>query len=148
MKTALILAFILLQAAGLCPAQPAPSPVLGSWQVEVSFSNGEHRSLHFEARAPGEGSLLAVVSAPAQAGSTEQALATWSHYGQNSITISGPVTFPLGNVGLKPGTLVLTGEYGADGTITGEAKFFPLTQDKVDVRPSKIGTFKAVRGIR
>ena len=61
--------------------------------------------------------------------------------------ISGPVQFPLGNVGLDRGTLVLKGKLGTDGSITGEARFFPIDQNPSDptAKPSKSGTFKATR---
>ncbi len=60
---------------------------------------------------------------------------------------SGPVEFPLGNVGRDAGTLVLKGKFGTDGAITGEAIFFPVDQDPKDpkARPSKSGSFKAIR---
>ena len=60
---------------------------------------------------------------------------------------SGMVEFPLGNVGRDAGTLVLKGKFGTEGSITGEAMFFPLDQDPKDpkARPSKGGSFKAIR---
>ncbi len=61
---------------------------------------------------------------------------------------SGPVQFPLGNVGIDRGILVLKGKLGTAGEITGEAKFFPLGQAPAEPKstPSKRGTFKAIRG--
>ena len=47
----------------------------------------------------------------------------------------------VGNVGRDPGTLVFKGKFETDGSIGGEMEFSPLLGD----RPSKHGTFKAVR---
>ncbi len=65
-----------------------------------------------------------------------------------SITFVGPVQFPLGNVGIDRGTLLLKGKLGENGEMTGEAKFFPPDQlpDEPKSTPSKIGIFKAIRG--
>jgi hypothetical protein len=61
--------------------------------------------------------------------------------------LSGPVEFPLGNIGRDPGTLVFKGKFGIDGAIKGTAEFFRLDQDPNDpkAKPSKSGSFKAVR---
>ena len=38
----------------------AQSPnVIGTWNVEITFANDEHRSVRFDARADGKGSLVA-----------------------------------------------------------------------------------------
>lgn len=68
--------------------------------------------------------------------------------GDGSITFAAPVQFPLGNVGIDRGTLILKGKTGANGEIIGEAEFFPLGQEPVEPKstPSKSGTFKAIRG--
>ena len=57
------------------------------------------------------------------------------------MTFSGPVEFMLGNVGRDAGTLVFKGKFETADLITGEVEFSPL----VGERPSKHGTFKAVR---
>ena len=72
--------------------------------------------------------------------------ATWIQGDEGSLTVSGPVEFPLGNVGRDAGTLVLKGKFGTEGTITGGATFFRLDQDPKDPKasPSKSGRFKAI----
>ena len=73
--------------------------------------------------------------------------AKWIQGDEGSVTFSGPVEFPLGNVGRDAGTLVLKGKFGTEGSITGGATFFRLDQDPKDpkARPSKSGSFKAIR---
>ena len=57
------------------------------------------------------------------------------------MTFSGPVEFLIGNVGRDAGTLMCKGKFESADLISGEAEFFPSVGD----RPSKHGTFKAVR---
>jgi hypothetical protein len=67
--------------------------------------------------------------------------AKWTTGEQSSVTFSGPVEFPIGNVGRDPGTLMLNGKFETSDTITGDVEFAPV----VGERASKHGTFKAVR---
>jgi hypothetical protein len=57
------------------------------------------------------------------------------------VTFSGRVEFLIGNVGRDAGTLTCKGKFETADLITGEADFSPLMGE----RPSKLGTFKAVR---
>ena len=57
------------------------------------------------------------------------------------MTFSGPVEFLLGNVGRDAGTLTCKGKFETADLISGEVEFSPSVGD----RPSKHGTFKAVR---
>ena len=65
----------------------------------------------------------------------------WTQGEGNSVTFSGAVEFPIGNVGRDPGTLVFKGKFETASLITGQVEFSPLVGDA----PSKIGTFKAIR---
>ena len=67
--------------------------------------------------------------------------AKWSRGEGNSVTFSGPVEFMIGNVGRDAGTLVFKGKFETESLIAGEVEFSPLVGD----RPSKSGTFKAIR---
>ncbi len=67
--------------------------------------------------------------------------AKWTRGEGNSVTFSGPVEFLIGNVGRDAGTLTFKGKFETSDLITGEVEFSPL----VGERPSKHGTFKAVR---
>src|SRR5205823_267838 len=126
-------------SAGLTQAQP-PN-MIGSWKVEITFPNGDNRSLRFEAQAAGKGSLLLV---DARSNSWEPAKpseAKWTLGAENAVTFSGAVEFPIGNVGRDPGTLVCKGKFETENLITGEVEFSPLVGD----RPSKSGKFRAIR---
>ena len=67
--------------------------------------------------------------------------AKWSQGDQKSVTFSGPMEFPLGNVGRDAGMLVFKGKFETESLITGQVEFSPLVGDG----PSKSGTFKAIR---
>jgi hypothetical protein len=140
-----LILFAQIFGAGLCNAQS--SDFIGVWKAEVIFGNGERRSLRFEVRDSGKGSYLPLVPRPNQGGSSEPSLAEWTRNEDQSLRISGPVQFPLGNVGLERGTLLLKGKLGADGSITGEATFFTVDQQPAGPtgKPSKRGTFRASR---
>lgn len=145
-RTAFI--FILCtQLAAICVSQTPAKKLIGSWKIEVTFSNGQVRSCRFDARPSGQGSLTVLVPPQVGADLKEPAPAEWSQRDNDSVTIFGAVQFPVGNVGLERGTLVLEGKFGPDGSIAGEAKFFSADQDAKDpqAKPSKNGTFKATR---
>ena len=115
--------------------------MIGSWKVEITFPNGDNRSLRFEAQEAGKGSLL-LVDAKANAwGTAKPSEAKWTRGSENTVTFSGAVEFPLGNVGRDPGTLVCNGKFETENLITGEVDFSPAIGD----RPSKSGTFRAIR---
>lgn len=145
-RTALVLIAI-SHIAGVSLSQAHSSNVIGSWRVEITFSNGQTHFCRFEARPSGQGSLVALVPPQIGAGPNEPATAEWTQRNQDSISFSGPVQFPLGNVALERGTLVLEGTFGTDGSITGAVRFFSADQDPKDpqVKPSKSGTFKAIQ---
>ena len=138
-------ALILMAVVQTCIAalSHAQSPaMIGSWRVDIMFANGESRSLRFDAHGGGEGSLRLLdprsnVSGPG----SKPSEAKWTLGKGNSVTFSGPVEFPLGNVGRDPGTLVFKGKLERETSITGEVDFSPL----IGEQPPKHGTFKAVR---
>jgi hypothetical protein len=120
----------------------AESPnVIGRWNIEITFPNDEHRSLRLDAQDGGKGTLLLVDPKARVWGSTTPSEAKWTRSDDNSVTFSGAVEFMLGNVGRDAGTLVFKGKFDKADLITGEVEFSPLVGD----RPSKHGTFKAVR---
>ncbi len=109
------------------------------------FENGVSHTLRLETRDSGKGSFQLVDPISKVWGFSKPSEAKWTEGDQGSMTFSGPMEFPLGNVGRDAGTLVLKGKFGTKGSITGEAKFFQLDQDPKDAKPSKSGTFKATR---
>jgi hypothetical protein len=120
----------------------ADSPnFIGKWNVEITFANEEHRSVRFETQGEGKGTLELLDPRAKVWGSATSSEAKWSRDEGNAVTFSGPVEFLLGNVGRDAGTLVCKGKFETADSITGEAEFFPQVGD----RPSKHGTFKAVR---
>jgi hypothetical protein len=148
MKEAPALILILVALTCCAASSQAASPSLaGSWKVDVAFPNGETRSLHFDARGSGKGSFLPLDPRSSLAETAEPSEAKWTQSDKGSVTFSGPVEFPIGNVGRDRGTLLLKGKFGGEDSITGEAAFFPLGQDSASpkARPSRSGTFKAIR---
>ena len=137
----LILALIVNTCCSMLAEAQSPN-VIGTWKVEITFGNEEHRSLRFEAQGVGKGTFLLLDPAARVWGGTKPSEAKWSRGEGNSVTFSGPVEFMLGNVGRDAGTLVFKGKFETPDLITGEVEFSPLVGD----RPSKHGTFKALRG--
>ena len=120
----------------------ADSPnVTGSWKIEITFANDQHRFLRFDAQNDGKGSLTVTDAQSKVWGGAKPSEAKWTPGEGNSVTFSGPVEFLIGNVGRDAGTLTLKGKFDNPDLITGEAEFSPLVGDG----PSKLGTFKAVR---
>lgn len=120
----------------------AESPnVTGSWKVEIIFANEQHRFLRFDAQNEGKGTLAVTDPKSKVWGGAKPSDAKWTRDEGNSVTFSGPVEFLIGNVGRDAGTLTFKGKFETPDSITGEVEFSPLIGD----RPSKHGTFKAVR---
>ena len=105
----------------------AQSPnMIGSWKVDITFTNGESRSLRFDAQGAGKGSFLLLDPRLKVWGPAKPSVASWTQGEGNSVTFSGPVEFLLGNVGRDAGTLVFKGKFETDGSIRGEVEFSPL----------------------
>ena len=136
-------AFVLLFAAQMCcvPLSHAQSPsVLGKWNIEITFGDGTKHSFQFEAQSQGKGTLLLLDPRAKAWGAPTSFGATWS-MDKDSVTVSAPVEFMLGNVGRDAGTLTCKGKFETSDSISGDAGLSPSVGD----RPSKHGTFKAVR---
>ena len=120
----------------------ADSPnVTGSWKIEITFANDQHRFLRFDAQSEGKGTLTVTDAQSKVWGGAKSSEAKWTHDEGNSVTFSGPVEFLIGNVGRDAGMLTFKGKFETPDSITGEVEFSPL----VGERPSKHGTFKAFR---
>ena len=120
----------------------ADSPTVnGSWKIDVTFANDQHRFLRFDAQNEGKG-ILAVTDPQSKVwAGAKPSEAKWTLGEGNSVTFSGPVEFLIGNVGRDAGTLTLKGKFASPDSIAGEVDFSPLVGDG----PSKHGTFKATR---
>jgi hypothetical protein len=133
---------ILMIVVEMCcgaPAQAQSPNMIGRWNVEIIFADGNKRSLRFDAQDGGKGTLLVLDPKLKVWGPGKPSEAKWTREDQNSVTFSGPVEFMLGNVGRDAGTLTFKGKFETPDAITGEVEFAPL----VGERPSKHGTFKA-----
>ena len=139
-RPALIL-MVFAQIGGAALSQAQSPNMIGSWKVGITFTNGESRSLRFDARDSGKGSLLLLDPRSTVWGSGKPSEAKWTQGDGNSVTFSGAVEFLIGNVGRDAGTLVFKGKFETESLITGEVEFSPLVGDG----PSKSGTFKAIR---
>ncbi len=139
--TATRILLLMLIAQTVAVSQAESPNVIGRWNIEITFPNDEHRSLRLDAQDGGKGTLLLVDPKARVWGSTTPSEAKWTRSDDNSVTFSGAVEFMLGNVGRDAGTLVFKGKFDKADLITGEVEFSPLVGD----RPSKHGTFKAVR---
>ena len=115
--------------------------MIGRWNVEINFADGNKRSLRFDAQDGGKGTFLLLDPTLKVWGPAKPSEAKWTPGDQNSVKFSGAVEFPIGNVGRDPGTLMFKGKFETPDAITGEVEFAPL----VGERPSKHGTFKATR---
>lgn len=115
--------------------------------MDVTFENQASRSFSFEADESGKGSLLLDDARSNWAEPAKPTKAKWTQGEAKSVTIWGPVEFPIGNVGREPGILVFKGTFESDSAIRGDAEFFPVGQDPFDRKatPSKTGKFKANR---
>src|SRR5438876_4098668 len=136
----LILILIVQTCCSALSQAQSPS-MIGKWKVEITFPNGENRSLRFDAQDAGKGSLVLVDPRSKVWEPAKPSEAKWTKDAGNSVTFSGAVEFPIGNVGRDPGTLVFRGKFETESLIAGEVEFSPLVGD----RPSKSGTFKAIR---
>jgi len=132
---------LIVQTCFAAMAQAQSPNMTGSWKVEINFAEGNKRSLRFDAQDNGKGTFLLMDPMLSRWGPAKPSEAKWTPGDQNSVTFSGAVEFPIGNVGRDPGTLTFKGKFETPDSITGEVEFAPL----VGERPSKHGTFKASR---
>jgi hypothetical protein len=141
MRARLLMLCLIAQVCSMALAQEQSPNMTGRWNVEVSFAAGGKHSLRFDAQPDGKGTFVLTDPAAKAWGETKPSEAKWTVGEGKSVTFSGPVEFPLGNVGRDAGTLVCKGKFETADLITGEAELSPLVGDG----PSKHGTFKAVR---
>jgi hypothetical protein len=132
---------LIVQMSFVALASAQSMNMTGTWNVEVTFGEGTKRALRFDAEAAGKGTFLVLDPTLKAWGPAKPSEAKWSQGEGNSVTFSGPVEFPIGNVGRDAGMLSCKGKFESDNVITGEVDFSPLVGD----RPSKQGTFKATR---
>jgi len=134
---------ILVLIAQVCFAmgQGQSPSIVGRWNVEIAFADGNKRLLRFDAQGGGKGSFELLDPRAKAWGAPTHFEAKWTSDNENIVTFTGPVEFMLGNVGRDAGALTCKGKFEGANLITGDVDFAPL----VGERPSKHGTFKAVR---
>jgi len=141
-KTMQPLVLILIAQTCFSAMAQAQSPnLIGRWNIEITFANGMRHSLRFDAQGEGKGTFLVLDPTLKVWGPAAPSPAKWTQGEGNSVTFSGPVEFPTGNVGRDPGTLVFKGKFETASLITRQVEFSALVGDA----PSKIGTFEAIR---
>src|SRR5262249_25723673 len=143
------LTFILFFAAHTCLgnlARPQSSNLVGKWKIDITFENESNRALRFDSEDYRTGSLRREARSNWDA-PTKPSQAKWTVGREKRVTISGPVEFPIRNVGRETGVLVFKGSFKSESKITGDFAFFTMDQDPMDPKatPSKTGKFEATR---
>lgn len=141
METRSLTLWLLAQVCCVALAQAQSPNISGLWNIEISFAAGGQHSLRFDAQPDGKGIFVLTDPIAKAWGETKPSDATWTRGEANSLTFSGSMEFPLGNVGRDAGTLTFTGRFETSDLIVGKVEFSPLVGQK----SSKPGTFKAVR---
>jgi hypothetical protein len=142
MRTTRALIFTMIfQTCWVAMAQAQSPNMIGTWNIEITFADGNKRALRLDAQEGGKGTFLVLDPTLSKWGPAKPSEAKWTREDQNSVMFSGPAEFPIGNVGRDAGILTFKGKFETSGVITGEVEFAPL----VGERPSKHGTFKATR---
>ncbi len=141
MRARLFTICLIAQVCCVALVQAQSLNMTGRWNIEVTFAAGGQHSLSFDAQPGGKGSFVLMDPIAKAWRETKPSEATWTREEGNSLIFSGPMEFPIGNVGRDAGTLTFKGKFETPDLITGEVEFSPL----VGERPSKHGTFKAVR---
>jgi hypothetical protein len=136
-----VLLVLIVQICFAALAQTQSQNMIGTWNIEISFGEGTKRAVRFDAQGAGKGTFLVLDPTLKVWGPAKPSEAKWSQGEGNSVSFSGPVEFPIGNVGRDAGMLTCKGRFETPDLITGEVDFSPLVGD----RPSKQGTFKATR---
>jgi hypothetical protein len=136
-----LILLLIIQTCCIAMVQAQSPTVIGRWNIEIAFGDGNKRSLRFDAQGEGKGSFEVVDPRLKVWGPGKPSEAKWTQGEGNSVTFTGPVEFMLGNVGRDAGTLTFKGKFEAPDVITGEVEFAPLVGD----RPTRHGTFRATR---
>jgi hypothetical protein len=144
------LAIIFLLAANNCSVvgiRPQSSDMVGRWKIEITFENESTRSMSFDAEDSGKGSLLLEGARSNWDEPAKPSQAKWTQGAEKRVTISGPVEFPIGNVGRETGVLSFKGVFKSESKITGDIALYPMDQDPMDpnATPTKTGKFEATR---
>jgi hypothetical protein len=136
-----VILFLIAQTFCVAMAQGQSPEMIGRWNVDITFADGNKRALRFDAQGEGKGTFLVLDPRLKVWGPGKPSEAKWTRAEGNSVLFSGPAEFLLGNVGRDAGILTFKGRFEGADSITGDVEFAPLVGD----RPTRHGTFKAVR---
>jgi hypothetical protein len=148
--TRILILIFLAYCCGVAFSQTNSPSMIGSWNVEITLGqagnpNTEVRhKLRFDAQNDGKGSLVLLDPLAMHWQGAKPSEGKWTRGDGNNLTFSGPVEFPLGNVGRDPGTLTFKGKFETSDMISGDVEFSSLAGERV----SKHGTFKAMRAAK
>lgn len=122
-------------------AMPPPPNAAGRWLIDVTLSDSRTHKIQFDAVDSNNGTYLLLDNQSSLNPPPTPQKATWTTFDDGRIQVSGHIIFPIGNVGIDPGTLVLTGTFSSPNSFSGTANFVSDT----GTQPPKTGTFSAVR---
>lgn len=147
MRFALPLLILLATCTCSSASMPQSSELAGNWKFEITFENQDERTVIFEATDTGKGTLQPAGPRSNWAEPLRPSSAKWEIDSKKEVSITGPIEFAIGNVGLEPGVLVFKGKIEADGSLKGDVKFYRRDQDLSDLNaiPSKTGKFRGTR---
>src|SRR5207245_11307515 len=114
---------VFAQICGAALSQAQSPNMIGTWKVDITFTNGDSRSLRFDAQGEGKGTFLLLDPKLNVWGPAKPSEAKWTGGEGNSVAVSGPVESMRGNVGRGAGTLVFRGKCETADRITGEVEF-------------------------
>src|SRR5213594_3488179 len=83
-----VLLTVIAQMCCTAQAQAQTPNMTGTWNVEISFANAEHRSMRFDAQADGKGTLMATDPKSKVWGAAKPSEGTWTRGEGNSVTFS------------------------------------------------------------
>ena len=106
-RPALIL-MVFAQTCGAALSQAQSPNMIGTWKVEIAFTNGDSRSLRFDAQGAGKGSFLLLDPKLNVWGPARPSEAKWTQGDGNSVTFSGGAPNPASNECGRPGRDLIT----------------------------------------
>ncbi len=144
--TAALFLVFAMQACSFAHADAQAPSAIGSWQIDLTFTDTSHHTLRFDADDAGKSSLLLLDRVSSLLDPPKPAPAEWVQTG-TAVNFSGGIEFPIGNVGRNAGTLVFSGVLETNDSMTGDVAFFGEGQDPKDPKasPTMTGVFRATR---
>lgn len=121
-------------------AMPLAPDASGIWMIDLTLDSRPHQ-IQFNAQGDHTGTLLLLDNQSSLNPPPTPQKATWMSFDDGRMEVSGHMEFPIGNVGVDSGTLVLTGTFSGLNSFIGTANFV----NDSGTQPPKTGNFSAVR---